>query len=652
MAATHFYDGSEQYDLITINGLRYKLEGPITYNNLASLAGKVTFGDYTHDSDENTSSKIWTEYTAGIGIDHIREGADEGTFWYGNLDGKTPFQLALNRETLTFDEVAYPLGDFNGTLYATDGLTFFTWTESTLSFADTGDTIGATPAGPGVEWDGDFWIPCGPSGVAQYDGATNATLESGVKAVDLLDFDGHLYAITSDRKLQQYDGTSWTVLETFKWADTPRKLVVYMNRLEDDILYVVTNRGLLAWDKTNNTFIRTRFQVPTHQDNGRGAAVWRTGEDLYYSAGMQVYQWNVGGTQPMGPGGKEGVPARLRGKIMSMAPSFNGLFALIEGAPEVVPVVEGGVLDEGMYYDDALYGSPTVAVGSLMEFTGSGWHPVWESTGATGTATWAVTSSTATHERIVWGYGGELHTQKLSKTSALPRQRWEAGEARFTNSGYLDTGWFDGNMFAYKKTASHLEVNITNVSTTAWFAIDYAIDNEDEFPHSLSGAITAVDGGGSRGKVVLPFGRETITVDGVTGEFSRGLSFNRIRFRIRMETSDPEESPLIDSIVFKFVKQAQPYALYSVAVNLDVDVESMGRTPAEMDQEILDLLKAEEFAWVRFGDFNKPVFRALITADRGPKRTGNDQRSMRTLSIIEYPLEGFEGLPVGYQHEP
>lgn len=650
--ATHHYTGERQHDLVTINGVRYRLAEPPVYNNLASLAGKVTFGDYTRDSDENTSSKIWTEFTGGIGIEHIREGSDEGTYWYGNLDARYPFQLALGRETLEKTDCKYPLGDFNNTFYGSDGTTFFSWDEATLAFTDTTDTVGATPVGPGVEFDGDFWVPCGASGVAQYDGTTNATLDAAVKAIDLLDFDGDLYAITTDRKLQKYDGTSWTSLATFKWADTPRRLIVYMNRLEDDILYVVTNRGLLAWDKTNTTLIRTRFKVPVHSENGKGVAVWRVGEDLYYSAGMQVYQYNVGGTQPMGPGGKEGVPARIRGSIQWLEPSFNGLFALIKGEEETAAVVDDAVLDEGMYYDDALYGSETTAVGTVMEFTGSGWHPVWESTGATGNPTWLVASSTSAHERIFWGYGDSLFTQKLSKSFTLPRQRWEAQEARFASTGYLDTGWFDGNMFGYQKTASHIEINVANVSSTAWIAVDYALDNEDGFPYTLSSSITTADDGTSRGKIVLPFGVETITVDGVSGQFSRGQEFNRIRLRIRMETSDPEESPIIDSVVLKFVKQAQPYALYSLAIDLDYESESMGITPSETRKNLADLLVADQFAWVRLGNFHKPVFRALITAERGSEATGNDQRATRQISVIEYALAGYEGLPADYSYEP
>jgi hypothetical protein len=138
----------------------------------------------------------------------------------------------------------------------------------------------------------------------------------------------------------------------------------------------------------------------------------------------------------------------------------------------------------------------------------------------------------------------------------------------------------------------------------------------------------------------------------VNGPFSRGLSFNRIRFRVRMETSDPTESAIIDSLVFKFVKQAQPYALYSLTLDLNIDVESMGRTASEIDAELQALIVADEFAWIRLGDFNKPVFRGLVTAERGPRRTGNDQRSVRTISVIEYPLEGSEGLPVTYAYEP
>ncbi len=817
----YFYEGGERHNLVTINGKHYLLAAPPTYQNMGALGGKVTFGDYTRESDENSSAKIWTDFTGGIGVDSIREGADDGGYWYGYLNAKSPFQLTLGRETLELTNVKYPLAGLGGTFYATDGVTYFRWDELVGEFVDTEYDFGATPIpGNSAVFGDKLWTPCGAAGVMEFDGSSNGVLDTAVRAIDLLEFDNHLYAITTDKKLCQFDGSAWTDLETFKWGDTPRSLCIYMNRLEDDILYIATDRGLISWDKTNLTSFRTRMQVPAFYDNGLGVAVWRAGEDLYYSSGMQVYQYSVGSSIPVGPGGRQGVPARVRGKIVDLEPSHNSLFALIEGAAEVeppeteyvvplsnpsfavdtsdwaayfkpsqwtaalsfdagededgiggsakyqitvnsgpqhaavtilhdaVPVTAGsqyelrvackvsttnlvpspavmwldvsdnvlgttaggltpistgtwhplsltatapagavtamvGVmvsdvnvgggttgsawidsvrfvrplvgayLEGGMHYDYPLEGTgiATTAMATVMEYTGSGWHPCWESPAANGRAFSIVKSSELDHERVFWGYGDSVFTQKLSKTSSLIRQQWEAKEARFAPSGYLDTGWFDGNMYDSEKLADRLVINVTNVTSDSWFAVDYRVDNEDIWT-PLSGPISAATDG-VRGKVVIPLGDTPIDVDGVQATFAWGKPFDRIRFRIRMETSDADESCVIDSIVLKYVKQTDFYPLFSLTIDAGTKSdEILGRTPSQIKAELRELTQNRRFSWLRLGDFNNPVMRVLLTAERGDDATGNDQRAFRTITVIGYPLPGYDGVPADYHYEP
>ena len=430
------YENSESWKTIRVNGLLYPAI-PARWQKMGSLATKNTFGDYTRSSDVNSSSKIWTTYAAGIGVEHIREGSDEGNFWYGTLDGKSPFMLSLNRETLAYDTARYGLGDFAGDFYALDDDdNIMQWDEATLAFVDTTFNLTGTPVRDGVEFNDTLMIPLGAAGVATFDGASDATIDTSIKAVDLLDFDGDLFAVTTDKKLCSFDGTTWTTINTFKWSDTPRRLMVYMNRLEDDILYVVTNRGLLAYDKTNTTLIRTRFRLPPHYDNGLGVDVWRVGEDLFYSAGMDVYVWSVAAAAQQGPSSKEGVPDPVRGRIVDLRSSFNALFALVEGALSEDEELEETVgLDETMAYDDPLYGSTGAANATLMEWNGSGWHPCWESAAPNGQATWVSLTAQLEQHRVFWGYNGMLYTQKLPREMSNPRQRKNVGTARFAPSG-------------------------------------------------------------------------------------------------------------------------------------------------------------------------------------------------------------------------
>lgn len=638
------YELSERWDTIEIDGLLYPAR-PSRWQIIGGLAGKVTFGDYTRTSDVNQSSKIWSTFAAGIGVEHIREGSDEGNFWYGTLDGKSPFMLSLNRETLSYDGVRYSLGDFNGEFYALDDAgNILKWDEAALDFTDTTYNLAGTPVRDGIEYNDVLLIPLGAAGVATFTGAANATIDTAVKAVDLLDFDGDLYAVTSDKTLQSFDGSAWTSIASFKWSDTPRRLIVYMNRLEDDILYVATNRGLLAYDKTNTTLIRTRFQVPPHYDNGLGVAVWRVGEDLFYSAGMDVYLYSVSAAAQQGPSGKEGVPDPVRGRVVDLRSSFNALFALVEGATTTTE--ETVMLDEGMTYDDPLYGSTSAASATLMEWNGSGWHPCWTSDVANGQATWVSLSATLAQHRVFWGYNNTLYTQKLSRSQSNPRQRKNVGDGRFAPTGYLDTGWFDGNMFGIPKLASHLEVNVTSADTGEPITIDYALDNEEGFAHTL-GTITA---GGQR--AILPFGVVSVSPGGVDALLARGVEFDRIRFRIRMETDDPTSTPIMDSLILKYVSATQPYEVTQYDISLTFDDEMFGRTAAEMKAELDAKVLARQFSWVLTGDANKPVYRALITAAQGINNLAIDQKAQRTYSVIEYPLAGYDARPADYVHTP
>ena len=107
------------FGTIRLNENRYFVVPSVGYNNLASWANqKVSFGDYTRDSDDILSSKIWTQFVNGIGYDRIREGSDEGVCWYSNLWTRTPYQLTLNRRVESVAGIKYPLGDLERNFFA------------------------------------------------------------------------------------------------------------------------------------------------------------------------------------------------------------------------------------------------------------------------------------------------------------------------------------------------------------------------------------------------------------------------------------------------------------------------------------------------------------------------------------------------------
>ena len=143
-----------------------------------------------------------------------------------------------------------------------------------------------------------------------------------------------------------------------------------------------------------------------------------------------------------------------------------------------------------------------------------------------------------------------------------------------------------------------------------------------------------------------------MVLGGVDALLARGTEFDRIRFRVRMATDDPTRTPIIDSLILKYVSSTQPYEVTEYTIDLTFEREMFGRTAAEMRAELDAKVLARQFSWVMTGDANKPVFRALITAAQGLNDTAIDQRARRTYSVIEYPLAGYEARPADYVYTP
>src|SRR5690606_40548045 len=125
------------------------------------------------------------------------------------------------------------------------------------------------------------------------------------------------------------------------------------------------------------------FIFPAHPDNGRGAAMWRTGEDMYVSAGLGAYRYNLASIAPMGLDRNTGIPAEYRGYVVDMEPEHNALLALVKGAPAVAASSPAIMFDEGQNSESMDLDS-TQARSLLAAYTGFGWHPVWESADADG----------------------------------------------------------------------------------------------------------------------------------------------------------------------------------------------------------------------------------------------------------------------------
>lgn len=631
---------SEDYGIVNWNGVRFPVAPTSTYINLGRWQGKNVLGDYTRDSDEIISSKIWTSFVGGIGINRIREGSDDGRYWFGTLNDLYPFQLTLGPLSTQVLSVRYPLGDLAYTFYAADNNQVFPWDEETLTFgAALSGSLTSPPVYKGVRWNGNQYIPMGSSGYAYHSGGAVTNVAQPTQR--MLPWVNRLLRISPTGSLyESFNGTTWSAaLATINTSETVRNMVVYSDRNDNDTVFVTTDEALYAYDPITVSLQRTRLDFPPHPDNGLGAAVWRTGENMYITAGIGVYRFNLSTISPTGPDRDEGLPTQFRGVIRDLAPSHNLLFALVEGQQTVAvtsPTIE---FDPGQVSEGDLNVSDTNAYSMLLAWNGFGWHPQWISTDVTGDPGWVCVSGADGAYRVWWGYGitadSSVYTQSMSRPFANPRQQLESGEGEFAVSGYLDTGWFDANMQEFDKLASHIELNAEVATTTENIQLFYDVDYTNTWV--LLGTVTSV------GHHILPFGVRTY----LGQDFSYGLTFRRIRFRLEMNranssAADTVLAPMLDSMVLKFLRIPISSSTYNLSVMLDLE-DFEGRGPDQIKYELDQLLESNEFVSMSIDFTAQEPKRVRVSQVRGTDSTGADFRGMRNVTVVELPLPSYQG---------
>ena len=630
------------FGTIRLNENRYFVVPSVGYNNLASWANqKVSFGDYTRDSDDILSSKIWTQFVNGIGYDRIREGSDEGVCWYSNLWTRTPYQLTLNRRVDSVSGIKYPLGDLERNFFGATDTKVHPVDASTLAVgtALTNDLAGP-PVNKGREFEGNQYIPLGTAGYAYHDGTTVTNSTAIDNVVDFIVWDAtepRMLGLCSDGGLHEtFDGVSWNEVARLNSAYIPRKLVHYVDRQENEAVYIVHSKGVAAYDPVSDVLIPTRLVFPAHPDNGKGAAMWRIGEDLFISAGLGTYRYNLASISPVGLDRNSGIPAEFRGYITDFEPEHNALLAYVRGKPVVEESDPDIEIDPGQN-SESIDMSDTQARTLLAAFTGFGWHVVWESADTTGEPNWVVVSEGDETYRIWWGYGVDAddrcYTQIVPRSFSNPKQLLEVGEGDFESTGYIDTGWFDANMQEFDKVADRFEVRLDAASTTEHVEVYYRTDFQTGW--TLLGTANTV------GRTTMYFGVDTTTDN---KQFSYGIAFQRIRFRLVFNRgADPTLAPMLDSFVLKFRKLPLETATFDLMFPLDFE-DCYGRAPWQVKQELDDLMSARTFVRLQLdSDPEAPSKRVSLSLVGGEDSTGDDYRGFRRVTVIGINAEGYDG---------
>src|SRR3990167_3068962 len=71
---------------ISLNGVRYKIVGPVHRGLSSNYPQKTVIGDYTRDSSPILSTLALSDHRGGIGLDIMEGQGDTDRSWYSTAD--------------------------------------------------------------------------------------------------------------------------------------------------------------------------------------------------------------------------------------------------------------------------------------------------------------------------------------------------------------------------------------------------------------------------------------------------------------------------------------------------------------------------------------------------------------------------------------
>jgi hypothetical protein len=626
------------YGDLILDGVAFRLAAPLRVTQLSTFPGKVTTGDYSKDSDPRLSSFVISDLSGGHGVADIREGVDQGRCRWATLNTSDPGQFAppfaINQYTGPNTDGARPLGDLyeSGTyrFYAAYGTALVKLNADGTAFGSSLGALAGTPVNKAVEFVGTgtrrLFIPCGSSGYSTYEPTGGLVNHLSPPARALCVWDNKLVALGTDGHLYRtVDGSVWS-----DWADDsdlavvdgsyiPRNLVVYYDQASNPTIFVVTNRGALAFDPNGpRLYAVEALDWPPHPYQALGSTKWRS--HLYVSIGMGTRRYTGEIAQPMGLDRDDGLPVAYRNRVLDMEPESNGLYQLCIG-----------VEDTGN------------AIPHLQVWTDFGWHTVWadDTEQDITKVTWARVSEASGVHRVWWGDGtGNLAELELPTDDANPRAQIVAAQGSFSTSSksILQTGRFDAGMAGIDKIASHIYVKIGGESTAGNLRVDYRRNGETNWTR-LGTQSFAND---NRSTNFVAFGDKLDHYDEAAGHYDHaGLVFQDIEFQVSM--SSP--GCWIEYIVFYYLKVLPPGRSFSAA--LDLSTGNFGQSPEDLADKLDALLNGTTFFEMHYRQTapgsavtGTDYIRARLTSVDGEDGTGEDTRALRNVTILEVPDQG------------
>ena len=644
-----------QTDEISLNSVRYPIEGPVTTVLASIYPSKVVLGDTTKDSQLRASVAAWGDFRGGIGAEEVVSIEDPlNRAWWSELNLRHQGHLVMAPLTSYASEnttaIIGTIVEFKNEIYATansgssttlhkyDDVTN-TWGSNLQTMdADATDSIALSLGTTDY-----MVIATGSSYYYSTDGSSISTDATNVKY--LADWDDRLWGIDADGQLWWANSIGTEVNDALLplWAgnDAVADLFVASSGTGEPILYAATRRGLWAHDAQNSRFVQTELSLPFHPQAGEGCVRWR--DSIYYPAGLGVYRYTPGASTTfvtaMGPDRDDGVPKLYKGSITGLIGSQNDLFAMVDGS---APPAE----DLTVLGTDSSIGDSPAAEGtgysSIMAWNEQGWEVRWVTdnaqnnqmpAGLVSNAYSSPTAKKATKYRLYWAELRTLRYQQLPVAVENPRQ---LGTFSYAAKGTHITPWFSAGQAEVEKLALRLKVEVESASSTETVACYYALDGDDSDSAwvLLTDTHTSDSTFSASSDKITGSGITTFLFGGVSAP--TGTAFRSIRFKlIFARGSDLSKSPDVRSTTLEFRKKLP--AKWGHSVTVDLQQPYGGRSTNELRAALVDAAEATSLVEFTFRDdgSNERNYYVDVSAVEGLEFTGHNENGTTKVLLVE-----------------
>lgn len=672
-------------DEIVINGMRIPAAS-VTTTLTSRFENKLTFGDYSKDSDQLQSTWIQSNWAGGMLINNHIEGATDQRGRWAHAWTMSSEQLALppRHSVLEFGPditaaesdargaISMPLIEVLGVLYVAMGKELWKISASTYEYTDLEwekvDDLPGYPVGPAVMGSDNrhFLVPLGEAGWVSYRSHLHETdpdnrigYDDTRKLIAVKWWDRKIIGLDVDGQVFVYHPgvpAEWDEPEENMKLPTdeqPRGLEVFYDQAGNQAVFVVSDRRLWALDYENVKIYPSTLTWPKHHNNGLGFTSWRD-DALYISSGMAVTRYTRDGVRTdMGLDRDDGIPPdRIQPvwgtyflpespSLATLRPS-RSVTSMVGTQNFIAATVQLGGRTEDVDRGDAC---PYV----VTAWNEGGWHvlvedslPYQSGTGAGRYPIGLLVTENVGGYRLWWGEGAvehqgttdtaayvgkpRIHSIPIPRAFHGPRQSVIDNVEDFADEGYYETGWFDAGMAGFLKTWSHVEVNIANPTNAELLNGKVSVEyRTEENPNTW----VHMGDADRFGRNVFKF-----NIDGKGKPV--GETSYKIELRFRLTTSVASESPIIDSFVLKFIKLALPGNAWQVVVPMDSE-NLAGVGPNEITEALARQTYQGGFSFLIH---KNKEYRCRISQVQYSEGSGEVPFKHFQVNMIEVPIPG------------